>query len=339
MKSTVLFLLLAAWMNWGAPSFSAIALDYPPHFPAPVYDFAANPLDSAKIALGRLLFYDPLLSKDHTISCASCHSPYNAFAHTDHALSHGIGEAIGTRNAPALFNLAWQTSFMWDGAVHHLDVQALAPISHAQEMGENLPHVLQKLQQSQRYPPLFAQAFGDSLITGEFLLKALAQFQLTLVSASAKYDHVQQGLDSFTTQELQGQHLFLEHCNSCHTAPLFSSMGFANNGLSVDSSLLDYGRGMLTQVAADSLQFKIPSLRNLSYSYPYMHDGRFKKLREVLQHYTQNLTPHPSLAPELQEPIVLSSHQKTDLIAFLRTLNDKAFVFDPSNKFPKELIP
>ncbi|MGH1339358.1 MAG: cytochrome-c peroxidase [Aureispira sp.] len=339
MKSTVSFLLLATWLGWGAPSLAPFDLEYPSHFPAPSYDFDNNPLDSSKVSLGRLLFYDPLLSKDNTISCASCHSPYNAFAHTDHALSHGIGDAIGTRNAPALFNLAWQTSFMWDGAIHHLDMQALAPISHAQEMGETLPSVLQKLQQSKRYPPLFAQAFGDSLVTGEHLLKALAQFQLTLVSATAKYDHVQQGLDSFNHQELQGQTLFMQHCNNCHTAPLFSSNTFANNGLPVDSLLLDYGKGMLSLAPKDSLLFKIPSLRNLSYTYPYMHDGRFKKLREVLHHYTQTITPHSTLAPSLQHSILLTAPQKTDLIAFLLTLNDKRFVFDPSNKFPKELIP
>lgn len=301
-------------------------LQYPKHFPATTYNFKNNPLTKEKILLGRALFYDPILSKDSSISCASCHSPYNAFAHTDHKLSHGIDDKIGTRNAPALFNLAWQNSFMWDGAINHIDMQALAPISHPSEMAEDIANVIKKLQRKTLYRDLFFNAFGDSIITGEHTLKAIAQFQLTLVSSNSKYDKVHEGKESFNTQEKAGYKLFILHCNRCHTEPLFSNYTFQNNGLSVNPKLNDYGKWMITKLAEDSLNFKVPSLRNLSFTYPYMHDGRFNSLNEVLSHYTNEMS------------IELTSNEKTDLISFLLTLNDKAFVFDPANKFPKEIL-
>lgn len=328
-------ILLIGLISLAFTAITTVELQVPAHFPKPQYDFSKNPLTSKKIELGRLLFYDPLLSKNNTISCASCHSPFNSFAHTDHDLSHGINDSIGTRNAPALFNLAWQKQFMWDGAIHHLDVQALAPISHPAEMGESIEHVVQKLQNDEQYPELFLNAFGSSTITGEHVLKAISQFQLTLVSADSKYDHVKMNKDSFTIQEANGHKLFKQHCNSCHTEPLFSSYKFANNGLSVDTTLNDFGRWIITKQSQDSLQFKIPSLRNLSFTYPYMHDGRFHKLSEVLNHYS-DIQPSPQLSQELRHPIALSSNEKVDIIAFLLTLNDKNFVFDKKHLFPKK---
>lgn len=316
-----------------------INLNYPDYFPKPIYNFSANTLSKSKIELGRALFYDPILSADNTISCATCHSPFNAFSHTDHALSHGINDAIGDRNAPALFNLAWQGLFMWDGAANHLDVQALAPISHPKEMGESISHVIYKLQHSTLYPTLFKNAFGDSSISGEKTLKAMAQFQLTLTSSNSKYDGVKKGDYHFTKQEQAGYALFKNNCNSCHAEPLFSTYEFASNGLKIDSTLNDYGRWQVTKNKKDSLLFKIPSLRNLSYSYPYMHDGRFKKLYEVVNHYTNSsLNKTPLISSELANPITLSPNQKTDLIAFLLTLNDSAFIYNQENKFPKNIL-
>lgn len=311
---------------------------YPGHVSAPRYDFKNNPLQREKVELGRALFFDPLLSADTTISCASCHSPYNAFAHTDHDLSHGIKDRIGTRNAPALFNLAWQKLFMWDGAVNHLEVQALAPITHPDEMGESIQQVVKKLQQSELYPALFKRAYSDTLINSERILKALAQFQLTLVSFQSKYDSVQAGKAKFTEQEARGYSLFKMHCNGCHSEPLFTNYGFANNGLAVDTSLRDYGRWKITHNPADSLLFKIPSLRNLSYSFPYMHDGRFKKLSQVLNHYTSGIVQHPTLSAPLQQPIALSANEKVDVISFLLTLNDRTFVMNPAHHFPKTIF-
>ncbi len=337
MKRLVLILPLILVLLAFAPR-SAFEFTVPDHFPQPTYNLGKSPLMQEKVDLGRALFYDPILSLDSSTSCASCHSPYNAFAHTDHDLSHGIGDSIGMRNAPSLFNLAWQSSFMWDGAVNHLDMQPLAPITDAREMGETLEHVVEKLQRSHLYPVMFKDAYGSSVVTGERILLSIAQFQLTLVSATAKYDSVQLGRADFSLQEADGYQLFQQHCNACHQEPLFSTYQFANNGLPVDTTLNDYGKWKNTQQPEDSLLFKIPSLRNISYSYPYMHDGRFGKLNEVLNHYTNGIISSPTLSPELKNGISLTANEKTDLIAFLLTLNDKAFVFNRDHQFPRNIF-
>jgi cytochrome c peroxidase len=303
-----------------------------------VYDFKKHSLSPEKIKLGRLLFYDPVLSADGMVSCASCHNPYNAFAHTDHALSHGIHDSIGRRNAPALFNLAWQRELMWDGSVKHIDAQARVPITSPGEMGETMEGVLRKLNASSAYRQLFRSAFGDSTANAAALMQALAQFELTLVSAGSRYDRVMQGKDSFTVQEQNGYRIFRQHCNTCHTEPLFSGYGYADNGLPVNTSLNDNGRAAVTGKKSDSLHFRIPSLRNLSYSYPYMHDGRFNTLRKVIRHYTEGVVQRPSLSAQLRRPIVLGDKEQVDLTTFLLSLNDTAFVFD-SVHHPPAAVP
>lgn len=315
-----------------------IHFEVPNKFPKPVYDFSRNPLSENKIKLGRALFYDPILSKNNMISCASCHSQFSAFTHVDHALSHGIEDKIGFRNSPTLMNLAWQKSFMRDGAINHLDVQSLAPISNPVEMDENITHVVSKLQASHLYPKLFYKAFGDSVITGEHTLKAISQFMLTLISSNSKYDSVMNKQSSFTGQENNGYILFKKNCASCHTEPLFTNDDFRNNGLSVDTTLNDFGRYRVTKNPSDSLKFRVPTLRNVEFSYPYMHDGRFKKLSQVMNHYTNSIEKNKTLAPELQQPIVLTSNEKVDIIAFLLTLTDKSFLFNPQYFYPKEIL-
>ncbi|MCB9234892.1 MAG: cytochrome-c peroxidase [Bacteroidia bacterium] len=315
-------------------------LKYPESWPQPVYDFQKNPLTKEGVALGRKLFYDPILSRDSTISCSSCHLSYTAFTHVDHALSHGIHDSIGTRNSPALVNLAWSWSFMWDGAVNHLDVQALAPITHPAEMGEDLAHVVEKLQATESYPNLFAGVYGDEKITGERLLKALAQFQLTLVSCNSKYDQVMRGEPGieFSEQEKRGYELFKLNCASCHAEPLFTNGEFYHTGLPMDSLLQDEGRFNLTLDERDWRAFKVPSLRNIEFSYPYMHDGRFKKLYQVLNHYT-TIRPGVSNLPYYKFAkggISLDERGKVDVIAFLLTLTDREFLFNPEFAFPKE---
>jgi cytochrome c peroxidase len=307
----------------------------PDYFPKPIYNFEQPPLDSNKIELGRILFYDPILSKDNTISCASCHSPFNAFAHTDHDLSHGIFDSIGNRNAPALFNLAWQKTFMWDGAINHLDMQALAPISHPSEMGSNINEVIKKLNESKAYKELFLNAFQDSTISTSKILKVLSQFQLTLVSANTKYDRVKMGKEVFTEQEKNGYQLFKKNCASCHSEPLFSNYNFENNGLPIDPTLNDMGRYVITENENDKRKFKVPSLRNLSFTYPYMHDGRFMTLQEVINHYTSGIEYSETLSLQFNKSIELSSNEKVDLISFLLTLNDKDFVFNKKHQFKK----
>ena len=310
----------------------------PSHFPKPEYNFKNNPLDSNATKLGRYLFFDPVLSKDSSISCASCHSPFNAFAHSDHSLSHGINDTIGRRNAPALFNLAWQNLFMWDGAINHLDVQALAPLSSSAEMGESLNHVIQKINKQTFYKKAFKAAFDSEEVSGERFLKALSQFQLTLISANSKYDRVRLGKEQFTEKEKKGYLLFSQNCGSCHSEPLFSSYEFESNFLPVNAFLNDNGRAEVTLDRRDSMKFKVPSLRNLSFSFPYMHDGRFTKLNEVLNHYTDSTVQVQFLEAINKSPIYLSGDEKVDLIAFLLTLNDKEFVFNPKQRFPKELL-
>jgi cytochrome c peroxidase len=303
----------------------------PKNFPQPLYDFANNPLSKEKIELGKILFYDPILSKDNTISCGSCHLSYTAFTHTDHDLSHGIDNRIGTRNAPSLANLAWSKNFMWDGAVHHLDMQALAPISNHDEMDETLSNVVSKLQQSKKYRKLFYNAFNDSVVTGEHALKAISQFMVTLISANSKYDKVirKEAGFSFTEYETKGYELFKTNCASCHKEPLFTNNEFENNGLEPDKYLNDGGRIKITKNIDDSLKFKVPSLRNVELSYPYMHDGRFKNLQMVLFHYTESIYQSPTLSHQLKNKIVLSENDKTNIISFLKTLTDEAFLQNP----------
>ena len=338
MKSKViLFIIFSLLSGLGLFIKNTAYFIIPKGWPKPMYNFSRNKLSEKKIEIGRRLFYDPRLSRDSTISCASCHSPYNAFAHTDHALSHGIHDSIGKRNAPALMNLAWQPSFMWDGAVHQLDAQALAPIHHPGEMDESITRVTEKIRRSKTYQKLFFQAYGDSAITGERVLKTLSQFMLTLVSAESKYDSVMRKEKKFTAQEVKGFLIFKKHCSTCHAPPLFTNYAFENNGILPDPKLKDVGRMNITHNIKDSLSFKVPTLRNIAFTAPYMHDGRFQSLSEVIQHYTTN-KKNNLISKKLSSPIVLNANEKVDLIAFLLTLSDKKFLFNTKHNFPRESL-
>lgn len=324
---------MASQVGWKP---TLLTLDYPETWPNTEYDQERNPLTKEGVWLGRNLFYDPQLSKDNSISCASCHLSFTAFTHVDHALSHGIDDRIGTRNSPVLINLAWNKSFMWDGAANHLDMQALAPISHPDEMGSNITEVVEKLAPTPNYKTWTYQAFGDSSLTGERVLKALAQFQLTLISANSKYDKVIRSEAEFTAQEASGYSLFKTNCNSCHTEPLFTNGSFQNNGLPLDRLLGDTGRMMVTQNDSDDRKFKVPTLRNIEFSKPYMHDGRFESLNDALKHYTNGVESSATLAKELKSGIALSENERVDLIAFLLTLSDKEFLFNSAFGYPRK---
>jgi cytochrome c peroxidase len=313
---------------------------FPSEWEKPHYDFSKNALTQEKIDLGKALFYEGKLSKDGTISCASCHSQYSAFTHTDHDLSHGIGDSIGRRNSPALINLAWQDEFMWDGSIHHLDVQALAPIHNPLEMGHSLIDALKDLRQYKVYRDLYHRAYGDSLMTGEQTMLAMTQFMLTMVSSNSKYDSVMRKEKnvSFTAQESRGYELYKTNCSSCHAEPLFTTNGFANNGLPIDPTLNDLGRYEFSDWATDSLKFKIPTLRNIQFTYPYMHDGRFETIREVLNHYSDGIHQSATLDPSLKNGIKLSSNEKVDLATFLRTLSDRSFMFNKEFNDPRIVL-
>jgi cytochrome c peroxidase len=335
-KGCILFTLLLSIAFCAFEMPDAALFRVPQGWPQPVYDFKSNPLTKEKIALGRSLFHDPVLSRDNTVSCASCHLPNTAFTHVDHDLSHGIEGRVGTRNSPALVNLAWSKSLMWDGAVNHIEVQALAPIENRLEMDEAIANVVKKLQARPGYAAMYKAAYGDSLVTGERTLKALAQFMLTFVSKDSKYDKVMRGEAVFNEWESKGYALFKANCSSCHKEPLFTNGDFENNGLPVDTTLNDAGRIRVTHRQGDSGKFKVPTLRNVEVSYPYMHDGRFKSLQMVLFHYTNGIQQSPTLAAQLKKGITLNEDDKRCLIAFLKTLTDEAFLHNPSFQPPTQ---
>jgi cytochrome c peroxidase len=300
----------------------------PPGWPTPYYNYSNNPLTADGFTLGRTLFYDPLLSLDNTISCGSCHQQFAAFAHSGHDVSHGINGLLGIRNAPALQNLNWNTSFMHDGGILNIEVMPLAPITNPVEMDETMTNVVTKLSASGKYQQLFTKAFGDDLVNSQRIFKAIAQFMGTMYSYNSKYDDVKSGKDNFTAQEQNGYDLFVQKCASCHTEPLFTDYQFRNNGLTVNVMYNDSGRAHITSNPLDKYKFKTPTLRNIEKSGPYMHDGRFASLDQCLEHYNSGIVMSPTLDTQLQSGITLTSQNKSDIIAFLKTLTDTKFLTD-----------
>ena len=328
----LLFLICLAFSNQFT---TPLYLEVPKDWPQPKYDFKKNPLTEEGFQLGRHLFYDPIISLDSTISCASCHLQQTGFTHVDHQLSHGIEGKIGTRNSLALINLAWNKDFMWDGGVNNLEVQPINPITNPVEMDEKLENVIVKLQASEKYRVLFTKAFGDDKVTSQRLLKALAQFTVMLKSSNSKYDRVMRKEEQYNKREQRGYDLFKTNCASCHKEPLFSDDKFEKNGLAIDSTLNDVGRIKITNKKEDYLRFKVPTLRNIQFTFPYMHDGRFKTLTEVVKHYN-SLGHDKNLPKELGKPMNLSDNDRVDLVLFLTTLTDKEFLFDKRFSFPRE---
>ena len=310
----------------------------PKHFPKPYYQFKDVPQGRLRFELGRTLFYDPALSRDSSISCATCHLQYSGFTHIDHPVSHGIDGRIGTRNSPVMINLAWNKFFHWDGGVIHLNAQAINPLTHPKEMDMDIVELLKRLNNSSFYRKRFYAAFGDSVITTPLLMRGIANFSVALVSANSKYDKVILKVEgvAFTDQEQRGYDLFQKYCNACHTEPLFTSHEFKKNGLALDAELKDVGRMGVTERRADSLLFKIPTLRNVEFSFPYMHDGRIQKLKEVIEHYSSLPTGNKNVSKELKKiKKPFTEEQKKDLLAFLKTLTDKEFLYNKYFSFPR----
>lgn len=320
----------------GSSSDGNISFVVPQGWPQPAYKFDNNPLTNEGFALGRKLFYDPRLSIDNTISCGSCHQAFSAFAHLDHDISHGVNNLLGTRNSPPLFNLNWHTSFMWDGGINHIEIQPIAPIQNPVEMHESLEGVLSKLRADNMYKSMFTQVFGNDSITTQRMLKAMAQFMGALVSANSKYDQYMRNENGVTLSEseLSGMSVFQEKCASCHPAPLFTDHSFRNAGLA-PSAVNDSGRAKITLDPADMYKFKVPSLRNLSYTSPYMHDGRFTSLSQVLEQMSSGIHESATLDPLMKDGIQLTDKQKSDLLNFLNTLNDESFITDKRFQEPK----
>lgn len=317
-------------------SLHPIALKFPPNFPKPTLD-ANNPLTTEGIALGRLLFYDVKLSGNNSISCASCHRPELAFTDAVPQTNIGFTGIPLPRNASALINLAWANNGLhWDGITNSLQTQAILPLTDLHEMNEKLPELEAELKQIPDYVTRFRKVFNDD-IKAELIAKALAQFQKTLISADSKYDQYvrKENNVSLSDIELKGLNLVKQKCSSCHASELFTDNEFHNNGLDAtfsDQSLggVFTGRFRVTKNVNDLGKFKTPTLRNVILTEPYMHDGRFITLAQVLDHYANGVKFSASLDPSLVQAnlktgISLTTDEKTAIIAFLTTLTDYKF--------------
>lgn len=311
----------------------AYSLQFPSYFPEMTFDASGNPVTKNGVELGRKLFYEGRLSRNNTISCGFCHIQENAFTHHGHTVSHGVDDRIGIRNAPAIQNMAFLKRYMWDGVIHNLNEQPIIPITDVNEMDSSMPEVISKLKDDQKYKKLFMAAYGDESITGERILKALSQFMASMISADAKYDRVRQGKESFTSEESQGKVLFNQKCTSCHNGELFTDESFRNTGMYYNTQFKDAGRYRVTLDQNDWMKFRVPSLRNVEYTAPYMHDGRFYTLNAVLNFYSDNVEDNANLDPQLKQNghigISMNASEKQLIIAFLKTLSDKNFISNP----------
>ena len=304
----------------------------PSTFPQPDYKFENNEQTRLRFELGRLLFYDPILSLNNTISCASCHAQEHGFADHNVAMSTGINGVQTTRNAPSLSNLAWYPNFMWDGGVNHLEVQPLVPLTNPIEMGESILGILSKLNASSFYKNKFKEAYDVDVITDQKLLQAIAQYTSMLISANTKYDQYIAGKVDFTTSEKNGLTLFRNNCVACHTEPLFTDFSYRNIGLDTISE--DFGRELITQNPTDRRKFKVPSLRNVAITYPYMHDGRYFTLPALLDNHINGALETESTDLFLLSLTPLSPTEKLEIIEFLKTLTDFYLIGDPQFSQP-----
>ncbi|CAN5612883.1 cytochrome c peroxidase [soil metagenome] len=296
----------------------------PSGFPEPIYLYSSNPKKAEVFELGRKLFYDPIISIDSSIACVSCHHQHLAFSDST-AFSTGVNNKLGLRNSPALINLAWQPHFMWDGGINHIEVMPLAPITDSLEMAIPFKDLLNRLNQNEYYKKEFQLAWGTDSISDQTLLWSLTQFIAALISSDSPFDQYKKGNSSaLQTDQIQGMKLFENHCSSCHQMPLFTTYRFANNGTYQEGK--DPGREIISQKLEDRGKFKIPSLRNIAFTAPYMHDGRYKTLEDVLIHYTSTIAYDLSVDKELKGAVPLTNSEQKKIISFLHSLSDQKFI-------------
>jgi cytochrome c peroxidase len=332
-------------------TFNYSKIDWPAHFKNGVRRFdntpSSNRITDAGATLGRVLFYDTRVSTNNTVACASCHAQKNGFA-DPRRFSKGHGGKETDRHAPSLANVRFYSrgKFFWDERAGSLEEQVLMPIQSKVEMGQDLTTLVTVLGSEPVYADLFQKAFGDPTISKERVAKALAQFVRSLVSYQSKFDEGRAKVDSiresfpnFTAQENRGRSLFVNQCARCHL-PDGQEAGFfmnqtRSNGLDLNLSTADGGVGDVTFNRGQIGKFKSPSLRNVAVTGPYMHDGRFTTLEQVIDHYSSGVKNHPNVDGRLRRRLNLSSQQKADLVVFLRTLTDEQFLTDPkfSNPF------
>ncbi len=296
-----------------------------------------NPLSTEGIALGRKLFYDPILSGDQSQSCASCHQQSRAFS-DDKRFSVGIDGIQGEINASAIINLGWNSSFFWDGRSGSLELQAAEPVINPIEMHADWGNVVERLTQHPKYPSEFKSAFGTDKITKSLVTQAIAQFERTLISNKSRFDLFLQGKAELTPLELAGYNLFLSEkteCFHCHGRPLFTDDDFHNNGLDESPNA---GLEGVTGDHTDRGMFRVPTLRNVEFTAPYMHDGRYQTLEQVVNFYSDSIKSSPTVDPLMPNEhggFHLTELEKMQLVAFLKTLSDTAFINNPdfSNPF------
>ena len=323
------YLLGSCKKDQNTDGLNLLQQEIPAGFPQPAYTFQDNPLSQEGFELGRKLFYDGRLSIDNLHPCSSCHQQIAAFGTFEHDRSHGVFDSHTLRNAPVLFNLAWNTNFHWDGEFTSLKDASAQPINGHIEMGESFEGVINKIKDDKDYQERFKKVFRYPFIRPEYILKALAQFTGYMVSANSKYDRFKKGTDVFTAPEDRGYQLYKAKCATCHPEPMFTDYSIRNIGLPVDNLLKDYGRMRITGKKEDSLKFKVPTLRNTYISSNYMHDGRFNTLLQCINHYRSGVQQSTTLDPLLTSGITLTNAEANDLTVFLRTLTDSAFLIDP----------
>lgn len=340
--ATIMAIIMAVGFckTWEPPPYSFPAL---PFFP-PMPTSTDNPVTEEGVQLGRFLFYDPILSLDSTISCASCHQQAYAFSDAPAVFSTGIDGQIGQRNTPPLFNLAWYSKLFWDGRAVSIEEQVFHPVRAHDEMNLSWKTAVNRIQQSNFYTPLFQAAFNTTTIDSVLIAKAIAQFERTLLSYNSKYDQVLRNEAYFTEDELQGFVLANEmdkgDCLQCHItdANALGTTGlFSNNGLDSVFDVNNYqdkGLGKTTGNPKDNGKFKIPSLRNIALTAPYMHDGRFQTLEEVVAFYSSNVHHAANIDSKMgsssQGGVHLTPKEQAQIVAFLHTLTDSSFVEDPA---------
>ncbi|MCF8368279.1 MAG: hypothetical protein K9G76_04495 [Bacteroidales bacterium] len=300
-----------------------------------------NPMTEEGIALGRRLFYDPILSADNTQSCADCHSQAYGFTDNLKKFSTGIDGIKGNRNSMAIINIGWMPFLFWDGRANGLEAQALGPVPNPIEMHLTWVEAANKLNAHAEYPDLFFKAFGTRKIDSTLTTKAIAQFERTMISSNSKWDRYLRGEVQLSQAESKGFEVFFTEkgdCFHCHTTILFTDNLFHNNGL--DSIFTDRGLFDVTLDENDKGKFKTPTLRNIEYTGPYMHDGRFESLEEVIEFYSHSVKFSPTIDPLMkkvnQGGIQLTDEEKENLLAFIKTLNDPDFIENPDFSNPFE---
>jgi cytochrome c peroxidase len=322
------YLLGSCQKEQNTKGIELVQQEIPNGFSQPSYTFSDNPLSKEGIELGRKLFYDGRLSIDNLHPCSSCHQQIAGFGTFEHDRSHGVFNSHTLRNAPVLFNLAWNTSFHWNGEFNNLPDAIAQPIHGNHEMGETYEGIINKIKGDADYQQQFRKIFRSSIIRPEYILKALAQFTGYMTSANSKYDKYKKGETAFSVQEESGYNLYKAKCATCHPEPMFTDYSFRNIGLPVDGFLNDYGRMMVTGNKEDSLKFRVPTLRNTNISSNYMHDGRFGTLQQCINHYRTGVQQSATLDFQLSGGISLTNTEADNLFQFLKTLTDSSFITD-----------